>query len=160
MLQNFVGYWTPFGCRNQSRLQFQMKVWISRPHRRHQIDDAETVNGWVRPEGFQYKFVQIPARLVKEWGSSQVVTSVVPTTKSLMIKLANRAQRRGNSVMRVKWLVCMYLVWDLVGPINRLFLLVIVLLNWWLEGSFGNVSSLFNLALMEAPMVSSLTCNR
>ena len=62
--------------------------------------------------------------------------------------------------MRVKWLVFMYLVWDLVGPINRLFLQAVVLLNWLLEGSFGNVSGLFNLALMEALMVSSFTCNR
>ena len=30
--------------------------------------DAKIVNGWVCPEGFQYKFVQILAWLVKEGG--------------------------------------------------------------------------------------------
>ena len=53
----------------------------------------------------------------------------------------------------------MYLVCDLVGPINRLFLLAVILLKWWLKSSFGNVLGLFNLALMEAPLVSSLICN-
>ena len=64
--------------------------------------DAKIVNGWVCPEGFQYKFVQILAWLVKEEGSSQVVIGVVLATKSPKIKLANGAQRRGNSVTRVK----------------------------------------------------------
>ena len=53
--------------------------------------DAKIVNGWVCPEGFQYKFVQILAWLVKEEGSSQVVIGVVLATKSPKIKLANGA---------------------------------------------------------------------
>ena len=51
-------------------------------------DDAEIVNSCVRPKDFQYKFVQVLTR-----GSSQVVTGVVPTTKSLIIKSANGAQK-------------------------------------------------------------------
>ena len=53
--------------------------------------DAKIVNGWVCPEGFQYKFVQILAWLVKEGGSSQVVIGVVLATKPPKIKLANGA---------------------------------------------------------------------
>lgn len=124
-------------------------------------DDAEIVSRWVRPKDFQYKFVQVPAGLVKKEGSSQVVADVVLATKSSMINSVNGAQQnRENIVMRMKkWSVCMYLVWDLAGPINRLFLLAVVILKW-LEGSFDNIFGLFNLVLSEAPTVSSLICNR
>ena len=64
--------------------------------------DAEIVSGWACLEGFQYKFVQIHAWLVKEEGSSQVVIGVVLATESPKIKSADGAQRRGNSITRVK----------------------------------------------------------
>ena len=67
------------------------------------LDDVEIVRSWVRLEDFQYKFVQALVGLVKKGGTFQVVTGVVPTIKSLMIKSANRTQEnRENLVMRVK----------------------------------------------------------
>ena len=68
-------------------------------------DDAEIVSSRGRLEDFQYKFLQVPARLVKKGGSSQMVISVVPVIESPMIKSANGSQEREDSVIRVKWLV-------------------------------------------------------
>jgi len=47
VLLNLMVYWTLSGCRNQTGLRLQMKVWIFHPHRRHQTDDAKIVNCWV-----------------------------------------------------------------------------------------------------------------
>ena len=76
---------------------------MSRPHRRRQTDDAKIVSSGVRPKDFQYKFVQVPAGLVRKWRSSQVVIGVVTATEFSMIKSTNGAQEnRENSIMRMK----------------------------------------------------------
>ena len=76
---------------------------MSRPHRQRQTDDAKIVSNWVRPKDFQYKFVQVPARLVKKGRSFQVVIGVVIAIEFSIIKSTNGAQEnRENSVMRIK----------------------------------------------------------
>lgn len=60
-----------------------------------------SVDGFIQSN--QCKLVQVHVRLIRKKGSPlRVVTDVVPTMESLMIKLTNNARRIENSVIMVK----------------------------------------------------------